>query len=216
MLSVIMVSLLLLFMKNIIHLEEIKNTSINTLKGISIISIIMSIMGLYYNFNPSYMLYVLLLIYILSYTLNHPLVLLFDSFSRERFGNRPIFNLTPNKYRQTNVNKMVYNINRLYPDEIKVPFPTLRGDSITVDGTMDESIKKGIEDHYWIVNQEDIYNKELNTLDCKKNNSVPILQKKPFPFLDTFKENKNAVVGFIIFIIMLYVFMGNENTNIAL
>ena len=53
MISIVLVTCLLLFVKNIITLDEIKTTPINTLKGLSSISIIMSLMGIYYKFNIS-------------------------------------------------------------------------------------------------------------------------------------------------------------------
>lgn len=216
MISIVLVTCLLLFVKHIITLDEIKTTPINTIKGLSSISVIMSLMGIYYKFNISYMIYILLLIYILSYVLDHPLTVIFDSFLStdllESFQSRPIFNTVPNQFKRGDKNNEVYTLNNLYPHEIKVPLPTLKGESVFVDTALDNSIKKGIENHYWVVNTDSIYNNNTNLDDCKTNTVQVVKNKKQsFAFLNILREKKQMVVIFIIFIVLLYVFTANTN-----
>ena len=203
MISIVLVTCLLLFIKHIITLDELKTTPINTLKGLSSISIIMSLMGIYYRFNISYMIYILFLIYMLSYVLDHPLTVIFDSFLSndllESFQSRPIFNTIPNQFKRGDKNNEIYTLNNLYPHELKVPLPTLDGESIVVDSKIDNSIKKGIENHYWIVNTDSIYNKNTNLDDCKMDVVQVVKSKKQsFGFLNVLNERKNMVVSFII------------------
>ena len=199
MIYIILVFISILSLEYLIPYSKNDSKSIKMIKNFSTLFIIVGILGLYSNFRPPILIYTILIIYILSIFLNHPIQELFGN-TIESF-NKSLLPQTLSYYKIKNDSQKKSNLNLIYPNHILNPDPNSlkdkEGNNIELDATdldLDEiklyesqdfidgtqikntqleKIKSKLNDDLWDVSIENIYSnkddKSFIPLDKYKN-----------------------------------------------
>lgn len=201
MIYIIIVLISILSLEFLIPIDKNDNKSIKLIKNLSILFIIIGIVGLYSNFRTSVIIYTLIIIYILSIFLNHPIQELFE----KKEDDESLLSRELNYYKMDLEKED--ELSSFYDDDIlnynkeltstcsenKKNFNTpLQSDYESVEKIKNdkelEKIKTNLDNSFWDTSIQNIYNNKDNNsfipLDkykkLKPNNiKIKDLTKKP-------------------------------------
>lgn len=223
MIYILIVTLSLLSLNHIIPIHDIDSRDMKIIKCLSIVSVILGLVNILCGFNLLKSVYSLILIYIIAYTIDHPIKYIFSNSSKENFNTESPFKRTllssnkndihqfdslyPSSLLENLSEQYVYKNNPMSytaPTNKMIDVPSIQNDIV-------DKLNKLTANIYWNTSLSNLYTNPINSRTASFAEKNPVTytytpEDNFLSFLNFLGNYKYPVITLIFLIILIYVY----------